>query len=140
MTESNCFKHSVFLRGVPEGQPRPRPRYGGRGFFLPRTAWVDACRLQARLAQPRPPYTGPVALKIIFLLPRPKSRPKKNDWPTGRPDLDNLLKGTIDSLTHAGWWEQDSLIVKCDAEKRYTGPGETTGALVWARPVTEAPA
>jgi crossover junction endodeoxyribonuclease RusA len=45
-------------------------------------------------------YTG--KLKVTIEAFRPDNR---------RRDLDNLLKAVLDSLTHAGVWEDDNLIV-----------------------------
>ena len=45
-------------------------------------------------------FTAP--LKVVIGAARPDRR---------RRDLDNLLKSTLDSLTHAGVWEDDSQII-----------------------------
>jgi len=51
------------------------------------------------------PISGPV--QITLKLSPPDKR---------RRDLDNYLKAIFDSLTHAGVWEDDSLIKKMDIE------------------------
>jgi crossover junction endodeoxyribonuclease RusA len=46
-------------------------------------------------------YTGPIAVHIMAYMPDRRRR-----------DLDNLFKSLLDSLTHAGVWDDDSQI--CD--------------------------
>jgi crossover junction endodeoxyribonuclease RusA len=40
-----------------------------------------------------------------------------------RRDLDNLLKASLDALTHAGMWEDDSNIDAIDIQRRDVVPG-----------------
>ena len=65
------------------------------------------------------PLTGPVLVKLGFLLPRPTSYPKFKDVPpTKRPDIDKLVRACLDALTHVAWLD-DSQVVSVFAFKAY---------------------
>lgn len=72
--------------------------------------------------------TGPVALELIFTLPKPTSRPKrKRCWPNVRPDLDKLARTALDALTNSGAVEDDGQVVQLLVVKTY--PGEHPQAM-----------
>ncbi len=56
-----------------------------------------------RVVGPVQPILGPVSIRIIAFAPDRRRR-----------DLDNLLKATLDALTHAGVWRDDSQLVRID--------------------------
>lgn len=64
----------------------------------------------------KPPTVAPIALTVIFRLPKP-AKPK---WPipATRPDLDKLLRSVNDAMTGIVYVD-DSQIVTIVAEKRY---------------------
>lgn len=73
--------------------------------------------------------TGPVAVVLEFVCPRPK-RPT-NPYPRG--DFDNLAKAITDAITHAGTvWGDDVQIVMSFILKAYTEPGEAPHTKVRA--------
>lgn len=66
------------------------------------------------------PYTEAVLVKITFWLPRPAGRPKTIDViPVVKPDNDKLQRSTLDGITAAGIWADDSLAAEIHARKRY---------------------
>lgn len=67
------------------------------------------------------PLEGPLMLSATFVLPRPKSAPKRRVWPSSRPDTDKLIRALGDSLTQCGAWADDAQVVELIAGKRYTG-------------------
>lgn len=67
------------------------------------------------------PLEGPLMLSATFVLPRPKSAPKRRVWPTSRPDSDKILRALCDALTQCGAWMDDSQVVEILAGKRYVG-------------------
>lgn len=73
----------------------------------------------------RPPVTGPVAVRLVFALPKPASAPKgRRVWPAGRVgDVDKLARSVLDSLTDAGVWRDDCQVVDLRVIKDYPGPG-----------------
>lgn len=59
-------------------------------------------------------------LFLRFYMPRPKSAAKRN-LPHVKPDLDKLVRATMDALTSAGLYLDDALVVQVYAEKVYAG-------------------
>jgi Holliday junction resolvase RusA-like endonuclease len=72
------------------------------------------------------PLRGPLAVTIVFTVPRPKSLPKRVLWPTAKRDLDKLLRAVFDALTAAGVIQDDGQIVVVRASKVY--PNANQGA------------
>ncbi len=70
------------------------------------------------------PLTGPLAVRLVFALPRPASAPKtRRVWPAGRVgDVDKLARSVLDSLTDAGVWHDDAQVVDLHVVKDYPGP------------------
>lgn len=77
---------------------------------------------------PASPLQGYIRLDVIFVLPRPQTLMRKSD-PAGliphnkRPDRTNLLKGTEDALSLAGFWQDDAQIFSGTLEKYYAEKG-----------------
>lgn len=69
----------------------------------------------------REPLEGPVAVFVSFRLPRPKT--VKRDLPSVRPDLDKLSRSTLDALTTAQVFKDDSQVCDMHIYKRYGLPG-----------------
>lgn len=67
------------------------------------------------------PLEGPLMLTATFVLPRPKSAPKRRVWPVMKPDSDKLIRALCDALTQCGAWADDAQVVEMVAGKRYTG-------------------
>lgn len=76
------------------------------------------------------PPDGQVSLHCVFTLPRPRShyrtgkhsgalRADAPQFPTTRPDLDKLLRATLDGLTDSGAIHDDSQIFHLAAAKVY---------------------
>lgn len=59
-----------------------------------------------RLAGTRGKFTTPVSVEILAWYPDKRRR-----------DIDNLFKGPLDALTHAGVWQDDSLIESLSIRK-----------------------
>lgn len=78
------------------------------------------------------PFSCPVILECIFVMPRPK-RLKKGLlglYHTKRPDTDNLLKSTLDALQVASCVTDDSVFCDVRGVKRYADPGEQSHAKI----------
>ena len=73
------------------------------------------------------PIDGPIAIRMVFYLPKPKS--VKRDYPTVKPDLTNLAKATEDCLTKAEVLVDDAIVINHDLWKVY-GTGEKVGTEV----------
>lgn len=85
-------------------------------------AWRQAVSAVARdIAGDEPPIDEPLGIEIEFRLPMPKSRPKAaravGRWPHQvKPDIDKLLRATLDGLTDGGLIRDDSRIVAVGME------------------------
>lgn len=74
------------------------------------------------------PLVGPVAVDLVFTMPKPKSAPKTRiTYPIVKPDLDKLFRAVLDAATYAGLFGDDSQVVDSHVSKVY--PRETPRAL-----------
>ena len=132
---------SFTVRGLPA--PQGSKRHVGRGVLVEMAGqklrdWRSDVKAAAALAmaghaatrEPRvsfSPLPGPVGVSVCFTLPKPKSAPKtRRTWPDKRPDLDKLLRSTLDGLT-GEVFADDAQVVLLVAEKAY--PGEAKRSL-----------
>jgi Holliday junction resolvase RusA-like endonuclease len=89
--------------------------------------WMEACKW-AVIEAGRPKIAGPVSVRIVFTMHKPKSAPKRRRTvPDRKPDLDKLQRSTWDALTQIGVIEDDARIVMCEAMKVF--PGEHADAM-----------
>ena len=134
---------SFFVAGTPKGQPRVKAfrRGAHAGVYTPGTAdaWKSAVRSDAmRNASERGPLAGPVAVRLDFVMPRPKAhstkrglRPDAPRWHASKPDADNLAKAVLDALGDLGtYWKDDAQVADLCITKRY---GERIGCTITIR-------
>ena len=129
---------------VPIAQPRQRSRVfttrDGKTItqnYTPTRHPVNSFKADVRAAVSRvlsAPLEGPVALRVVFVLPRPKRLIwKRREMPrvphTSRPDLDNLVKSTKDALNGLAW-RDDSQVVELSAGKCYASGNELPGVEI----------
>lgn len=131
------------------GQPAPQgsKRHVGKGVMVESSKavkpWREAVKFAARNhgsliigdttgpSMPMPEtFSCPLRVEVTFTLPKPKSAPKtRRTVPAKRPDIDKLLRSTLDALTDAGVWADDGLIVEVVGRKTYPGHDEHPEAL-----------
>lgn len=70
--------------------------------------WREAVKAAAYGAGPL--LDGPLAVQMVFTLPRPKSAPKRDTTPYRTPDLSKLARSTEDAITDAGLWSDDARV------------------------------
>lgn len=137
---------SVFVEGIPKGQPRPRAfaRGGKARVYDAGTAegWKSQIALALKDLRPEAPIAAPLLVELIFFLPRPKRlmRRADPDGPiahTGKPDLDNLVKAVFDAITTIRVWGDDTQVVQLRAEKFYAGRAGRTGMGLTIRRMEE---
>lgn len=66
-------------------------------------------------------YKGAVNVSVAYWMPRAKSNTKKQM--TQKPDVDKLVRSTLDSITDSGLIEDDSRVVSLSAMKRWADDG-----------------
>jgi len=120
----------LFIFGEPQGHPRPRVVRRGKivSTYTPVTDWMKGMMegFEKECPDPRP-ICGPVAVEMIFWMPRPKTHLKKDGglrkgkpiYHVGKPDVDNLAKGVLDAMVRHGFLGDDSLVVYLSCSKRY---------------------
>jgi Holliday junction resolvase RusA-like endonuclease len=122
--------YSLFVNGIPKAQPRPRRGTSGH-FYNPDSAdaWKEIVRT-AFGSFHKPPITDPIRLQVSFFLPRPKAMKGEAAVPHAKkPDVDNLLKALMDSMTAAGVWKDDALVYATDMSKWYAA-GKTGAQII----------
>jgi crossover junction endodeoxyribonuclease RusA len=72
---------------------------------------------------------GPLSLKIVFYMPRPKSLPKRVLFHTKKPDLDKLVRAIKDALTGVVWTD-DAQVMSMSAAKLYASEGDMPRAEI----------
>jgi len=115
-------------------------RKGGR-----RRDWSDAIEQAARVAATGlPQFEGPLQVRMVFVMPRPKSHRCKSGvpresapiYPISKPDVDKLWRLASDALTHAGVWADDSRVVDMKASKRYDDR-EPAGVMITVEEIVQ---
>ncbi len=134
----------------------PQPGGSKKAFVNPKTdqvVVVDDCKKNkpwradvkafAMLAHAGPPLSGPLALDVLFIMPRPKghcgsgknssvikaSAPK---FPEKKPDSTKLLRALEDALTGVLWID-DAQIVTQRVLKRFSVDGRIGAEVVVSR-------
>ena len=143
---------AIRLAEVPQGKGRPRRGKGGAMYTPDATrAYEERLAWAARLAmRGQQQLTGPVVVTVLACFAPPASWSLRKqraalagrEWPTGRPDLDNIVKGALDACNGIVWGD-DAAVVELRARKIYsTAPSLLVRA--WAvsevDPATEVPA
>lgn len=71
----------------------------------------------------------PVAIRLTFELQRPKSTPKRITRPTTKPDLDKLIRASLDALTGVVFAD-DSQVVQIETVKVYAEGAPGVSVLI----------
>ena len=121
--------------GVPAPQGSKNAYRRGNKVVLVETSkkakpWRAAVAQAATIAYLRTePIDGPVAVEIDFHLPRPKSLPKRVIWMVKKPDLDKLIRSTLDALSGIAYID-DNRVTRIVATKTYAASPEDAGAHI----------
>jgi Holliday junction resolvase RusA-like endonuclease len=129
MTSKTTTTSEFFLEVEPV--PASRPRVSKWGVFYGKR--YERFRREMReVLSPFPvaPLAGPIEVSLEFVVPPPKT--VKREIPRG--DIDNYVKGPLDSMTsHGGFWTDDEQVVLVHASKRYATEGEPNGIRIRIR-------
>lgn len=136
---------SFWVTGEPAPQGSKRHVGGGRMIesstkVKPWREDVQNAALVARMHTPEWDAVPDkaVELEATFWLRRPPSiSEKKRPLPSVKPDLDKLLRSTMDALTTSGTLADDARVVGTRVYKKYAQPGAATGANIRLVEVTE---
>lgn len=113
----------------------------GRGLMVESSKKVKPWRMDVKQAAeklrdsllgktPITPLEGPLAVSMVFTLPKPTSAPKKRrTWPDRKPDLSKLARSTEDAISDAGLWADDARVVEYTRLAKVF-PGEDLDALM----------
>lgn len=119
---------AAFVPGRPA--PQGSKRHLGNGVMVESSKSVKPWRVDVawavRAVCPEP-IDGPVRLDLQFVMPRPKSTPKRSTPPAvKRPDVDKLARAVLDAITGVVV-SDDSQIVDLRASKRLAEIDESPG-------------
>jgi crossover junction endodeoxyribonuclease RusA len=125
----------IFIPG--EAKPQGSKKYVGNGIMIESCKALKPWResIRSRLitedGQPIERIEGAVVSTLEFILPRPKSTPKKRTpLATKKPDLDKLERAVNDAVKSAGCIVDDSCIVRTVKNKRLAEIGEAPGLRI----------
>lgn len=114
---------TITVYGIPA--PQGSKRHIGRGVMIESSKkvkpWREAVKWAAIESMDKSALEfggAAVHVRVDFYLPKPKSA-KKTALPTKKPDLDKLIRSTMDALTDAGVWCDDSQVLSVWARKHY---------------------
>lgn len=139
--EGKLTKVTFRVHGIPATQGSMRAFLPKGGKFpivthdnkAPLRSWRDAVASEAlRKRRGEGLITGPIALRLRFYLPQPRSRPavlrtdrQRREWAHHwkRPDIDKLQRAVLDALKGV-LYHDDGQIVQVMANKSYSAtPG-----------------
>lgn len=136
---------SFFAVGIPA--PQGSKRHVGHGVMVESSKavgpWREAVAAQARQHHDGQPVTS-CRVGLGFALPTPKyirqdmarplERQKLYPWlHTKKPDIDKLVRSTLDALVIAGVLSDDAVVHSLTATKSYVSPGGATGCHIEVR-------
>jgi Holliday junction resolvase RusA-like endonuclease len=119
---------SLFVPGEPKStQTGSIIRANGRAFPRYRnTDWSNRIALAAAASRPPAIFEGALKATLTFTRTRPTSLKKSVDYPTTRPDLDNMSKKLLDALEGIVY-RDDAQLVMLTKVKRF---GDTPGVAI----------
>ena len=113
--------YNIWYPVKPKSAPRPRVTKFGTYNAKDYTDWKKGLGLLAK-ARIKKPIENEVFIKIEFFYEIPKSWSKKKKelakWHKSKPDIDNLIKGVLDSLNGIAY-KDDAQVVMIQARKQY---------------------
>jgi len=112
----------IIVYGTPA--PQGSKRHVGNGVMVESSKKVKPWRQDVKYAALAARFLrhqsvdNPVLLRVVFTLPKPASAPKRRKtYPSKKPDIDKLLRSTMDGLTEAGVWVDDARVIEVTALK-----------------------
>lgn len=133
---SMANKWQAWLPGEPVAQARPKVTRRGHVYYPAKSAGYRKriARLLRVAWAGQPALAGPCKIGLLFYRVRPKSN--KSEWPTVKPDLDNLAKQVVDACTDAGIIRDDGQVCVLNCGKLWAAD-MTPGVEVIVEPLTD---
>lgn len=129
---------TFFVPGIPAPKGSTRAflhRHTGRVIVTAdnrqsQKSWQASVTTLARLRY-KAPVASVVGVGLLFVMPRPKSLPKRVSDHLKKPDLDKLTRCVLDGLTGVVYVDDSQVVAFLDPfGKRYALPGEMTGCKI----------
>ena len=122
------LRFRVFGIPVPQGSTRAFVVKGRPPIITTASKGLGAWRnaIAASVEGRTIPNGGAFGVTLEFVLPRPKTLPKKVSHHIKRPDVDKLCRAALDALTHIVW-NDDSQVVYISVTKTYATPDRPPG-------------
>jgi len=120
------MKIVVYGDPVPKGRPKVRVMGRFAQIYTPKKTRdaEDSFIAQAIKSKPSTPLEGPLSVSISFFKLKPKSYSKKIIHWDKRPDLDNLIKLTLDAMNKI-FYQDDAQIVELCCNKAFSDKPRT---------------
>ena len=101
-----------------EPQSKLRPRFGNNRTYTPAktVSFERHVLILANKYRPLKPIPGALKVELDFYLKVPKRLTR--EYPTTKPDVDNLSKAILDAFNGV-FWVDDSQVVNITVKKRY---------------------
>jgi Holliday junction resolvase RusA-like endonuclease len=133
-SERRSLTFRVVGTAIPKGSLKP---FLPKGWHYPivrhdnpkTTGWHQLVRAEAQRLAPDVLFAGPIAVAMVFRLPRPASLPKRRQHHTNKPDLDKLARGVLDALTGV-LYADDKAVVDLHVKKLYAPPASPPSACI----------
>lgn len=153
------MKITFTVPAVPVAQPRPRAVRMGNSARVHEVTHIKGedgqrrphpiIHFRAMVAQvaadvyPLPPLKGPLAVTLVFVMPRPAAKmwerkPMVREWQAKRPDADNMAKAVLDAL--AMIWKDDGQVCDLSVRKVVASGYEQPHVEVAIEQLTKEPA
>lgn len=114
--------HELIFHVEPVAKGRPKFTKAGFAFTPKKTREAESTlKYLMKSKWKNEPLENPVRLELVFSITKPKSA-KKRQYPSVKPDIDNLIKLVTDAGNEI-LWRDDNLIVEISARKEYGEPG-----------------
>ena len=76
-------------------------------------------------------HDSPISIQMCFIFPRPKTvKQKKRPYMTVKPDLDKLIRSTLDALTGVAY-DDDSQVIDITSSKIYDDYSDYYGVEIF---------
>ena len=131
----------LYIEGQPIAAPRPRVTRAGRAY-MPKTYtdYKKSAITQLRNQYKDKPLDNPVYMYVEFIFKRLSKTPKRQVdrvYKLKKPDIDNCLKSTLDSLVDAGVLLDDNIVVSINAVKYIAAIDERPHVTIYIGDVNE---